>query len=227
MSRRLPRLLFMTVSLTGCAASNDAPGTAPPAPAMSTPAPTEEAPEAEPGEAPSAANTTPPTEVIAEPVAATEGCCCQYSDPAGAGLRRFSTDQGRCEGAYYFEGCVDPGICEVASIPPTSIGELGVVSVSLPGGASARLKASPEHIFAHGQTVLYLPQPTSVVQARWINDLRLQGWTRQEAQDTPAESHGTVLVFTKSGSRLMLDLEGGCQGSKGTCVWLEPGVSAG
>ena len=74
-----------------------------------------------------------------------QACCCRHSDPAGAGLTRFSRDQGTCDGSIYMSGCVDSGICDVAKLtdvePPS-----GTLKLTLPSGVTATVTGNPERV---------------------------------------------------------------------------------
>jgi len=207
--------LALTTLMLGCGES-DTPETPSPEP-EAAPAPAEPA-EAAPAEAEPA--EAEPAE--AEPVVA-EDCCCHHSDAAGAGLTRFSREQGTCDGSIYMTGCVEPSVCDVASLPSKPMAELGKLRFTPSAGAPVTITGSAAHLFNHGEgesrvQVIYYPHPASEVMAKWTEEITSQGFTLIEG-DFPGESHGPVVGFERGDDAIIGEFEEGCQGSSGTCVW--------
>lgn len=214
-----------------------------------SPAPEAPSPQAEPAPAPAVedapkekAASEEEEPAVAKPAEAKD-CCCWYSDPAGAGLSRFSADQsewplpqpdweaGCGGGPYYLVGCVDSGICDVAKIPSKPVVELGKIKLTLSSGTSVTVTGSAEHIFNHGEgesavQVIYYPSPAKDVKAKWTEEITSQGFTLIEG-DYPGESHGPVIGFERGDDVIIGEFEEGCQGSKGTCVWSASAVATG
>jgi len=207
-------VLGLITLMLGCGESDtpEAPSPEPEAVPAPADAPAEPA-EAEPAE---------PEPAEAEPAVAKD-CCCQHADAAGAGLTRFSRDQGTCDGSIYMTGCVDSGVCDVASVPASPMAELGKIQFTPAAGATVTITGSPEHIFDHGEgesrvQVIYYPHPASEVMALWTEEITSQGFTLIEG-DYPGESHGPVVGFERGDDSIIGEFEEGCQGSSGTCVW--------
>jgi hypothetical protein len=205
-------LLLCSIAVLGCGS--------PPADPAGAPAPTEATAPPAPVEAPAPAAAPEPAPAAEAP----EDCCCEYNSPAGAGLLQFDREQGACEGAFYFRGCVDSGVCDVADLPAPPLDELGKVTVAVAEGVSAEVPAAK--VFAHSQTVLFVPQPREAVLARWKADLEGQGWSVEVTAEPATEAHGALLTASRGETRWSADLAGECQGSKGTCAYLDEGLTA-
>ena len=171
-----------------------------------------------------------------------DACCCWYNPPAGAGLSEFSKDKSNwpkadgveepvCEGAYFLNGCVNSGICDVATTPEMAMDTMGSLNITLKSG-SATVTGSAEWVYSHEkgkarEEIIYYPHPASAVLEQWKKDLVAQEFTYEEAEEN-TEAKGKQHHFThKVNGALKVGFEEGCQGSKGTCVWLTgDGVSA-
>jgi hypothetical protein len=173
--------------------------------------------------------------VVAACNAGADACCCWYEAPAGGGLPEFSKDKSawpkadgveepECGGAYFLHGCVNSGICDVAATPVVAMDTMGSLNITLKSG-TATVTGSAERVYSHekGKTkaeVIYYPHPASAVLEQWKKDLTAQEFTYEEV-DANTEVKGTQHHFThKVHGALLVDFEEGCQGSKGTCVWL-------
>ena len=216
MARTSTLFLALTTLLFGCGES--------PAPEAPSPqAEAEQAPAAEAEQAP-AAEAAPKEEAPAEaePEEAKD-CCCQHEDAAGAGLTRFSREKGSCEGSIYMRGCVDSGVCDVASLPAKPLAELGKIQFTPSSGEAVTITGAPENLFNHGEgdsavQVIYYPHPAKDVKAKWTEEITSQGFTLIEG-DYPGESHGPVVGFERGDDYIIGEFEEDCQGSSGTCVW--------
>ena len=148
-----------------------------------------------------------------------QACCCQHSDPAGAGLTRFSRDQGTCDGSIFMKGCVDSGICDVAKLEKST--DAKRLEFTLPSGKTVSIIGDPTRLYDHGEgaIVLYDSSPADKSAAMLAKNIQPPPTKRiDDSGDT--ESHGTVKRFEWESEGLSFDFEANCQGGTGTCIWL-------
>ena len=203
-------------------------------PVQAEPNPTDSSPDA----------STQTADAGVTPAAASADCCCHHTDPAGAGLSRFSRDQGTCDGSIYMKGCVDSGICDVATTKTAP--KLARFIFTLPSGKKIHSLANPSNLYDHGEgaIVLYIKGPKYYAlggflnkymyppggcQGEWVTEAEGQTKWRCIQHEENTEAHGIISrIFWKveqdskdiKQEGLAFDVEENCQGGTGTCIWL-------
>lgn len=213
---RAPAFLLSALFIVACGGAPAGPAAPPAAPEPPAPAAPEEAPPAE----------APPAKEQAAADEAPQDCCCEYNVPAGAGLLQFDRNQGTCKDGYYFIGCTDSGMCDLSDLPTAPLDGLGKVTIVPAEGQTASVTASAKQIYAHSQTIVFVPQPRDAVMDQWKADLEGGGWKVEVTMEPPDETHGPVFRVSKGDTAWFIDFLKDCQGSTGTCAFLEAGVKA-
>ena len=117
------------------------------------------------------------------------------------------------------KGCVDSGICDVATLEkPNATARL---VFKLPSGKAVSILGDPNRIYDHGDDaiVLYDHYPAEKASALLFKNMKPSP-TNRSVDAAATESHGKVLRFEFGSEQIAFDIEANCQGGTGSCIWV-------